>query len=326
MRIAWAAVALLVLCCHPHRVLAYSCSAASPGTQSFGNVSPVSGNAYSTSGTIAVTCTVAPLEGLVTGTEIIACLSIGGSSGSTPRTLANGTYSLQYNLYSDPAHTQIFGSVSSTPATPVAVVFNLGLLGILLGGTSTVNVPIYGYLPANQISAPAGSYSSSFSGSGASVNYTSFVGATPTCSAAWRSGGSFGFTVSAAVINDCNVSSNNVSFGSTGVLSAALFATGAVTAQCTLADNYSIALNAGASASLTDRQMILAGGSAVAHYQLYTSSSYGSIWGDGTSGTSTVTGTGNGGNQTYVVYAEVPAQTTPTPGAYADTITATVTY
>jgi spore coat protein U-like protein len=158
------------------------------------------------------------------------------------------------------------------------------------------------------------------------VNYTAYTGATPACSGAWRSGGSFGFTVNATVINDCNVSANNISFGSTGVLSTALVATGAVTAQCTLADSYSIALNAGASASLTDRQMILAGGSAVTHYQLYTSSSYSAIWGDGTLGTSTVAGTGNGSNQTYVVYAQVPAQATPSPGAYADTITATVTY
>jgi spore coat protein U-like protein len=320
---------LALLCClHSQPASAYSCSAASPATQSFGNVSPVSGNSYSISGTIAVTCTVAPLEGLVTGTQIVACLSIGGSSGSTPRTLANGTYSLQYNLYSDAAHTQVFGSVSSTPATPVAVNFNLGLLGILLGGSSTVNVPLYGYLPAGQISAPAGAYSQSFSGSGAALNYTGYTGATPACSGAWRSGGSFGFSVTATVINDCNLSSNNINFGSTGVLSANLFATGAVTAQCTLNDNYAIALNAGTTlgASLGDRQMAISGGGAVTHYQLYTSSAYSTVWGDGTSGTGTVAGTGNGGNQIYVVYAEVPAQTTPNPGTYSDTITATVTY
>lgn len=321
------ATALLMLC-HSHAALAYSCSAASPGTQNFGNVSPVSGNSYSISGTIAVTCTVAPLEGLVTGTVIRACLSIGLSSGSTPRSLANGSYSLQYNLYSDAAHTQVFGSVSSAPPTPVAVDFNLGLLGIITGGTSTVNVTLYGYVPASQISAPAGLYTQSFAGSNAAVNYTGYTGAAPACSGAWTSGGSFAFSVNATVINDCNISANPINFGSSGVLATALFATGAVTAQCTLNDNYTIALNAGTTvgATLADRQMTIAGGGSVAHYQLYTSSGYSAIWGDGTPGTSTLGGSGNGSNQTYVVYGQVPVQSTPKPGSYSDTVTATITY
>ncbi len=327
-RHALGALLLLMVTLHSSRALAYSCSAASPGTQAFGNVSPVSGNSYSISGTIAVTCTVAPLEGLLSGTQIEACLSIGGSSGSTPRTLTNGTFTLQYNLYSDAAHTQVFGSVSSAPPAAVAVNFNLGLIGILLGGSSTVNVPLYAFAAANQIGAPAGTYTQSFSGSNAAVNYTAYTGSMPACSGAWASGGSFAFSVTATVINDCNLSANNINFGTVGLLSANLFATGAVTAQCTLNDSYSIALNAGTTpgASLADRRMILSGGSAVTHYQLYTSSSYASVWGDGTSGTSVTSGTGSGSSQIHVVYAEVPIQATPVPGAYGDTITATITY
>jgi len=274
-----------------------------------------------------VTCTVAPAEGLLAGTHIIACLSIGGASGSSPRTLVNGANSLQYNLYSDSAHTQIIGSAAAAPPNPVAVDFNLGLLGILLGGTSSQSVSLYTSMPSGQTSLQAGNYSQSFSGGNAAVNYTAYTGTTPTCSAAWTSGGSFPFTVSATVINDCNITATNIDFGASGVLGVALSANGTLTAQCTSGDSYSIALNRGATAgaSLNDRLMSTGGGSVV-HYQLYTAASYTTIWGDGTSGTSTVGSTGSGATQSYTVFGSVAAQTTPAPGSYSDTITATITY
>jgi outer membrane usher protein len=39
-----------------------------------------------------------------------------------------------------------------------------------------------------------------------------------------------------------------------------------------------------------------------------------------------VASTGNGASQPFTVYGRVPPQTTPTPGAYSDTVTVTVTY
>ena len=48
------------------------------------------------------------------------------------------------------------------------------------------------------------------------------------------------------------------------------------------------------------------------------------VWGD--TGAATVSGTGNGASQSYTVFGQVPAQTTPAPAAYSDTITVTVTY
>ncbi len=67
-------------------------------------------------------------------------------------------------------------------------------------------------------------------------------------------------------------------------------------------------------------------GSAVVHYQLYTNSGHSTVWGDGTSGTSTSGGTGAGSNQNYTVYGLVSAQTTPAPNLYSDTVTVTVSY
>jgi spore coat protein U-like protein len=319
-------VLLLLFIFLPHSAKALTCSATSPGTQTFSGVSPVAGSTYTTTGTIPVTCTVGLLEGLLTGSIVRACLSISGASGSTPRTLSNGSNTLQYNLYSDSTHTTVFGSTSSAPPTPVAIDFNLGLIGILLGGSATINVPIYGLL-SSQTNTPAGTYTQNFSGVNTVLNYIIYTGTPPTCSGAWASGGNFAFSVNAGVINDCNISASGITFGPSGVLTSALFANGAVTAQCTSSASYSIALNAGTTVggSLSDRRMVGMTSSAVVHYQLYTSGSYATVWGDGTTG-STVGGVGNGSNQTYQVFGNVAVQTTPKPDTYNDTVTATITY
>jgi spore coat protein U-like protein len=49
------------------------------------------------------------------------------------------------------------------------------------------------------------------------------------------------------------------------------------------------------------------------------------VWGT-TINTDAVHAIGNGASQSYTVYGRVPAQTTPAPAAYTDTITVTVTY
>jgi len=267
------------------------------------------------------------LEGLLTGTHIKACLSIGGNSGSNPRLLANGANTVQYNLYADSTHTQIIGSAAAAPPNPLSIDFDLSFLGILLGGTTTQNVSLYAYFPAAQTSAPAGTYSQSFSGSNASLNYTSYIGAAPTCSAAWTSGGAFPFAVAATLINDCNISATNIDFGTSGVLGNALTASGSVSAQCTGGDSYSISLDSGttAGATIIDRRMRSGGGSVV-HYQLYTASNLSTVWGNGTAGTSTISAVGTGAIQTYTVYGSIAAQSTPAPGTYTDVITATITY
>jgi spore coat protein U-like protein len=43
-------------------------------------------------------------------------------------------------------------------------------------------------------------------------------------------------------------------------------------------------------------------------------------------GIDTVAGTGNGSAQTLSVYGRIAPQTTPAPGAYADTVNVTVTF
>ena len=74
------------------------------------------------------------------------------------------------------------------------------------------------------------------------------------------------------------------------------------------------------------RTLLRQGGGGAVNYQLYTDSARSIPWGDGTAGTSMVTGTGSGNAQTINVYGQVPAQATPAPGSYSDTITATIVF
>jgi spore coat protein U-like protein len=140
------------------------------------------------------------------------------------------------------------------------------------------------------------------------------------------SNGSFPFTASATVINDCTITTTNVAFTATGVLSAALNATGSISTSCTNGDAFEIALNGGSSGNVAARQMQRSGGGGAVNYQLYLDPTRLTAWGDGTAGTSMATGTGSGNQQVITVYGQVPAQTTPAPGSYSDTITATISF
>ena len=101
--------------------------------------------------------------------------------------------------------------------------------------------------------------------------------------------------------------------------------TSTIQVQCTNTTPYNIGLNAGTAtgATVTTRKMTNAGNTI--SYSLYGNAGMTTNWGN-TVGTDTVSATGNGAAQSYTVYGQVPAQTTPAAATYTDTITVTVTY
>jgi spore coat protein U-like protein len=133
------------------------------------------------------------------------------------------------------------------------------------------------------------------------------------------------FTVQVTIVANCTVNSaSTMNFGSNGVLTADVPQTSTLAVQCTDTTPYNIGLDKGANgASVAVRQM--KSGSATVNYSLYTDSGHTTVWGN-TVSTDTVSATGNGASQSYTVYGLVPAQTTPAPGTYTDTVTVTVTY
>ncbi|MFL9952773.1 MAG: spore coat U domain-containing protein [Paraburkholderia nemoris] len=301
----------------PQRASAQTCTA-SPSALSFGNVSPIGLSAVAATGTVSISCTW-PAVTLTPSVQV--CLNMGGT---TPRALTIGANRLQYNLYQDAAYSLPWGS-TTLGTTPISVILNKPATG----NTATTSVNFYGQITANQPTVPTiGNASTTYSQtlSQTSLNYGFFLLLAPGCAALTTSAGSFGFTASATVVNNCLISATNVAFTSTGVLSSALNASGAITARCTNGDAYQIALSSGSSGSVAARQMQRAGGGGAVNYQLYTDAAHTSAWGDGTAGTTMATGTGSGNAVSITVYGRVPTQTTPMPGNYSDTITATISF
>jgi spore coat protein U-like protein len=312
---------LLALCALfggvPRHASAQTCTA-SPSALSFGNVSPINLSAVAATGSVTVQCTW-PAITLTPSVQV--CLNMGGT---TPRYLNAGSNQLQYDLYQDAAHSLAWGS-STLGTTPIA----LTLEKPLSGTTASATVNFYGQIAANQPTVPTtGNVSTNYSQTltQTSLTYAFYLLLGPSCASLTTSAGSFGFTVNATVVNNCLISATNIAFTSTGVLSSALNATGAITARCTNGDAYRIALSSGSSGNVAARQMQRSGGGGTVNYQLYTDSGHTTAWGDGTAGTTMATGTGSGNAASINVYGRVPAQSTPMPGSYSDTITATITF
>jgi len=77
-------------------------------------------------------------------------------------------------------------------------------------------------------------------------------------------------------------------------------------------------------ANVAARKMKSADGSLVA-YRLSTTLD-GPLWGDGSAGTAVWSGVGTGATVSVPMYGMVPVQSTPAPGDYRDTVTATVLF
>jgi spore coat protein U-like protein len=152
------------------------------------------------------------------------------------------------------------------------------------------------------------------------------VGLTLTTSAAYAATTTSTFTVQATIQAQCIINSaSTLDFGTQGVLSGNVDNSSTVAVQCTNTTPYNIGLDAGTGTGATVATRKLTSGGAVINYSLYSDSGRSSVWGN-TIGTNTQTGTGNGASQNFTVYGRIPAQTTPAPGTYTDTITVTVTY
>lgn len=296
---------------------AQSCSA-TPSNLDFGNVNPITGAAVARSGTINVTCN----WGLISlAPNALVCLNL---STATTRALANGGNTIQYGLYQDSGNTQLWGSTVSGN-TPISV----SIAKPLLGTSASATVNYYGQITSGQTTIPTSGnantvYSQSFNAETV-LAYGYYLLGAPTC-ASLSAGGSFPFTVSATVTNNCTIGAANLSFGTAGVIGGGINASSSLSVTCTNNDAWRISLNGGGSGNVAARVMQRTGGGGSVNYQLYTDAARSLAWGDGTGGTTRATGTGSGLTQTVNVYGRVPAQATPRPGSYGDTVTATIEF
>lgn len=105
----------------------------------FGAYSSQSGSAQASTTVLQATCTP--------GTTYNVGLNAGATTGATinQRKMASGTNTLNYQLYSDQAHSIIWGNTAGTDTVTGA------------GTGLAVNHTVYGSIPAGQV-VPAGNY------------------------------------------------------------------------------------------------------------------------------------------------------------------------
>ena len=132
--------------------------------------------------------------------------------------------------------------------------------------------------------------------------------------------------VSLTINASCTVSAAPIIFSAQSVLGGAIGQTGSVVVTCTNISPYNVQFDQGAGASATVVNRLMTGpASATVGYALYRDAAHTLNWGR-TNGVDTLAGTGNGTAQTLTVYGLVSAQTTPAPGAYADTVNVTISF
>ncbi len=137
------------------------------------------------------------------------------------------------------------------------------------------------------------------------------------------------FSVTASIAATCTVSPiNALAFGSydfANILPAT--AQTAIVYQCTtgVSPTANIGLNAGNAPGATTTTRKMQNGSNLLSYNLYSDPTHLLNWGNN-QGVDTVPIVANGNSQSATVYGTIPTGQAVTPGSYADTITATLTY
>jgi spore coat protein U-like protein len=135
-----------VLSCGDAWALLQSCGVSAVAVN-FGAYNPLSGSPTVATGTVTVSCTATVLGLLESWT---VALNSGNSVGFSPRQLANGPSTLNYNLYTSAAYSSIWGDGSGT----TSVISDSQFVAV---GTTTTHYTVYGRIPAGQ-DAAAGTY------------------------------------------------------------------------------------------------------------------------------------------------------------------------
>ncbi|MEI9429835.1 Csu type fimbrial protein [Mesorhizobium sp. Cs1299R1N3] len=286
---------------------------------SYGTIDILNGGTIDATSTFSINCTGTANQTV----RLCVELSPGQTNAAGNRRLAAGSERLVHELYSDPSRTTIWGSwglaTTSYGLYPAGTTFDLGLGS---SGSASATLTAYGRVLSNQTTTGPGSFAWTMSTAPA-TEYDYKTAAT--CPTGTRQTTSSGSSWTATINPNCAVSASSVNFGSVGVLASNTDATGSVTVRCTNTTPYTIGLSAGTGSGATVANRKMTSGVKTVMYSLYSDSARTAIWGN-TIGTDSSAGTGTGLDQIYSVYARAPAQTTPAPGTYSDTIVVTVTY
>jgi spore coat protein U-like protein len=316
-----AALVLALWLFAPGAARADTCTAAMTDVV-FSNVNPIAGADVYASATLTVTCGFTPLSPNALLPTLAVCVNLGGAGGAW-RAMANGGNTMPFNLYTDTSYSAaaIWGS-ASVPGTAQIKYSGGGLLGV---GSASRSYTIYGKIPGNAISAvPSANgdttYVADFTGMG-TIQYAFSGLFVPACTAG--SSSTFSFQARANLVGDCQISVGQLAFGTSRVLNAAVRASTTMNVLCTAGKAFQISLDSGSYGSGGMRRMRNAATGEMVAYDL-SSTLDGAAWGDGSAGGVPLGSTGTGAARSIAVYGRVRPQTTPSPGDYQDTVTATL--
>lgn len=313
------------LLCFGERASAQSCTI-TPANGAFGSIDVLPGTAIDSTSTITVSCTGN------NNSTVRLCIEMGkGASAAGPsgeRALTVSTEYLDFEFYSDSAHSQLWGSWGSvvTAYGTNGVSFDLALGP---SGSASQNFTAYARILASQTTKIPQTYS--WNGSSPAIRY-GYVGGSA-CPTGGSTGTSSGSTWTATIPANANVSTTTLNFGSTSSLASNIDSTATISVQATNTTPYSIGLGIGSNASGSQRRVRLGATSNFINYNLYTDSGRSQALSTSTSTTSCtggagtcVLGTGSGASQNTTVYGRVPTQTIPAAGTFTDTVVVTVTF
>lgn len=295
----------------------------------FGNIDPQSSQTDVTA-TFSIICENTLL--LQTRAATI-CLSIGPPPTGQQRKMLSGSDALNFELYKDPAHSNIWGSQFSGSITPLKFDVALGPRE-----SKTFSATLYGRVLAGQASVIPGAYTKSYPSTNdarATVNAPVSSSAPGTCNTS--PGGSlyFPFTVSATVPKNCIISAaSDINLGSKPANAPAATLIGnnnnGLSITCTKSTPYFIGLRP-SNNSTTGAGVMSGSGTNITTkvpYQLRQVAGLGTIWGNTATSTNAgngVGGTGTGLADTRTIYVTVPSADFK-PDNYSDKVTVNVNY
>lgn len=317
-------IMLLLLAWPTASVWAQSCQVTRSPSIDFGNVS-LTANTTATA-SLVVTCQGPP----VFGTQITACIFPGEGlpGGVAPRRLTNNAGALMnYDLYSNPAMTQLLGAFGGSQ--PVYAI------SVQVGGLSQQQITfnIYARVPAGQVLPAAYLYENFIGNSILRYSYGSQLlpaatpencrdGTFPLLGGAGQQQFLFG-SVAARVPEACLITvASDMDFGSTSRLDAPRDQASLIRMRCATDVEWTMTLNNGNNATSGQRRMASNGN--FLPYELYRDPALLIPWGDTpATGASDV---GENEDVSFTVYGRAFPQPAPIPGSYSDTITVTLTY
>lgn len=317
-RLRWVLALLLAV---PMAAQAQQCWVSGAFEMNFGEVNERGKDAHS-----QITYTCAPdYSGAGATLHYQLCLYLNPgdwSVGQPTRRMGNynGDY-LSYDLFSDPARTQLIGAVDSTP------VYQLGLV-VPPGTPRTDHAPIYGRVyPGQSVSATAIFQEHGVNGLLRYRYSTTAPPASVDCRGGELGGSNVGFNSSgvyASFENSCWIVADDLNFGSTSPPQQPLRAHTTIRLQCPPQTAWRISLDAGLHFDGGTRRM--AGADGYVRYLLFRDPGLTAPWGEThdemAMGTSDVTGN----VVSLTVYGQVPPQPEVERGLYSDTVLVTLYY